>query len=97
MWEIEFLDEAQEDLQWFRKYDQTRILEGIKTQLEHRPDVETRNRKKLRPEHKGEWELRIRSFRVFYDLDSQTLMVRIVAIGHKERNRLFFRGKEYSP
>jgi len=35
--------------------------------------------------------------RVFYDVDEEGSVVRIVAIGYKERSKLFFRGQEYEP
>jgi len=97
MWDIDVSPEAWEDLQWFRKHDQARILATIKDQLRHQPDLETRNRKRLRPGHRSEWELRIGINRVFYDLDQPALLVKIMAIGLKERKQLFFRGQEYSP
>ena len=46
-------------------------------------------------EHVSEWELRVDDKRVFYDIDPEASLVRIVAIGYKEKNRLFFRGQEY--
>ena len=35
--------------------------------------------------------------RIFYDVDADDSLVRIVAIGYKEKNRLLFRGQEYQP
>jgi mRNA-degrading endonuclease RelE of RelBE toxin-antitoxin system len=95
MWEIEIAVEAAKDLHWFRKKDQTLIGERIETQLRHQPDEVTRNRKRLRPGHRGEWELRIGNIRVFYDLDLEASVVRITGVGLKERKKLFFRGQEY--
>lgn len=43
------------------------------------------------------WELRFgpdNRFRVFYDIDMQTRRVNILAIGIKEREKLFIAGKE---
>lgn len=45
----------------------------------------------------AEWELRLgpgNRFRVFYDVDREQRQVRILAIGVKERNRLFIGGEE---
>jgi mRNA-degrading endonuclease RelE of RelBE toxin-antitoxin system len=89
--------EAHEDLRWFRKGEKTLILEEIATQLTQEPMVETRNRKRLRPDHLTEWELRIRHFRVFYDVDVEASLVKVVAIGYKRRTKLFFRGQEFVP
>ena len=57
--------------------------------------TEIRNRKKLRPNKLAEWEQRIDKFRVFYDTDEEGRIVKIVAIGHKEHNKLFIHGEEY--
>jgi mRNA-degrading endonuclease RelE of RelBE toxin-antitoxin system len=94
MFEIELDPEAQDDLRWFRKAQQVMIIEE---QLAQQPNVETRNRKRLRPDHVSEWELRIRDIRVFYDVATAAGVAKVVAIGYKKRNKLFFRGQEYSP
>jgi len=67
--------------------------------LIHEPDVVTRNRKPVRAPaaFQAEWELRFgpnNRFRVFYQIDHASREVRIVAIGVKERNRLFVGGEE---
>ncbi len=41
------------------------------------------------------WELRIDIFRVFYNVDLESGLVTIAAIGYKEGERLFVHGKEY--
>lgn len=80
------------------KYDSL-IREKIEEQLTHEPDVETRNRKPVRPPAAflAEWELRFgpnNRFRVFYQIDHEHREVRIVAIGVKVRNRLLVGGEE---
>jgi hypothetical protein len=62
--------------------------------------VETRNRKPLkRPIAFGaDWELRLgpdNRFRVFYQVMPASRLVRVLAVGVKERNRLFFGGEEF--
>jgi len=59
------------------------------------PTVETRNRKKLRPNKVAEYELRVGKYRIFYDVDDREKIVKIEAIGYKEGSRLFIHGKEY--
>jgi mRNA-degrading endonuclease RelE of RelBE toxin-antitoxin system len=76
------------------------IQSEIENQLRHEPDVETRNRKPLkRPTAFGaDWELRLgpdNRFRVFYQVDAEASVVRILAIGLKDRSRLFFGAKEF--
>ena len=75
------------------------IRETIEEQLRYEPDVETRNRKPLeRPAVLGaKWELRFGAdnhFRVFYEVDVESREVHILAIGVKERSRLFIGGEE---
>ncbi len=96
MFDIEIEPEGHADLQWFRKYERVRIGEEIRKQLRFQPAVETRNRKRLRPSHLSEWELRIGNVRVFYDVDVQRTLVKIMAIGYKDGNRLYFRGEEFA-
>jgi len=95
MYETRFTPEALDDLQALRKFEQKEILNGVESQLEHEPKLETRNRKLLRPNNLAEWELRIGKFRVFYDVDEQTKIVKIEAIGYKHGSRLFIHGEEY--
>src|SRR5207248_1647879 len=76
------------------------IQTEIESQLLHEPDVETRNRKPLkRPTAFGaDWELRLgpdNRFRVFYQVDADASEVRVLAVGVKDRNRLYFGGKEF--
>lgn len=100
IYSIEYTEEALEDLQYLRKPERQLVVDEIDRQLVYQPTVATRNRKQVRPNELGEWELRIGKYRVFYDVVEQdgTEVVRIVkieAIGVKEHNRLFIRGKEF--
>jgi len=95
VYEIRFTPEALDDLKALRKSEQKEILDGIDTQLEHEPAVETRNRKRLRPNDVAEWELRVGRFRVFYDVREEVKVVRVEAVGHKDGNKLFIHGEEY--
>jgi hypothetical protein len=76
------------------------IQSEIELQLLHGPSVETRNRKPLkRPVLFGaDWELRLgpdNRSRVFYQIDADSREVRILAVGVKERNKLFIGEAEY--
>ena len=76
------------------------IRAETEAQLLFDADVETLNRKPLkRPIAFGaDWELRLgpnNSFRVFYQVNIEKREVRILAIGVKERNRLFIGGEEF--
>ena len=75
------------------------IRRAIEEQLRFEPETATRNRKQLeRPIGTGaRWELRSgpdNRFRVFYRVEAEERRVRILAVGVKERNRLFVGGEE---
>ena len=97
MYTIEFTQSAVDDLQYFRKHQQRLILDSIQEQLSHEPRIATRNRKPLQPNDVSQWELRVGSFRVFYDIspDEERETVTVKAIGKKEHNSLYIRGQEY--
>lgn len=100
MYSIEYTEEALTDLEYFRKSERQLILDQVDGQLTYEPNVETNNRKRLRPNQVAEWELRVGKYRVFYDVTTQvnTEVVKIVkveAVGFKEHNQLFIRGKEF--
>jgi hypothetical protein len=59
MYEIELSQDAVEDLKHFKKFEQQQVIAGIEAQLQSEPSVETRNRKRLRPNDVAEWELRL--------------------------------------
>ena len=95
MFEVRFTQSAGQDLKHFRKADQRLILAAIRAQLLHEPLTETTNRKCLRPNPLGRWELRVGAFRVFYDPDPDTRIVSVGAVGNKDHNTLYVRGKVF--
>jgi len=95
MFRITFTPEAIEDLRWFIKVDRKSIMEEIETQLRYEPAVETRNRKRLRPNQLAEWELRFGGFRIFFDVEEENRLIQVIAVGYKEGSRLIIRGREY--
>jgi mRNA-degrading endonuclease RelE of RelBE toxin-antitoxin system len=95
MYTLNFTASALEDLRFLKKAEQSVILDAVEQQLKTQPLTETRNRKPLRPNDLSAWEVRVSSFRVFYDVDESNKEVMIKAIGWKEHNKLFLRGKEY--
>lgn len=95
-YEIVFEPDAVEHLQGFSARDQAIVLDHIEVQLTSQPDVETRNRKRLRPNPLAPWELRIGEIRVFYDVYAASSSVRVIAVGQKAGNRLLIAGEEVS-
>ncbi len=96
-----YADEMKEHLRAIETKYHSLIQSEIETQLLHEPDVETRNRKPLkRPIAFGaDWELRLgpeNRFRVFYQVNAENREVRVLAVGVKDRSRLFFAGEEFA-
>ena len=92
---IEYTASAEGDIAYFRKYEQVLIIDASDDQLIYEPHLEMRNRKVLEPNPLGAWELRIGRYRVFYDVDVVTRLVLVKAVGWKEHNTLYIRGKAY--
>lgn len=95
MFTVRLTDSALDDLRFLKKNEQVTILNAVNLQLANEPLVETRNRKPLRPNELSQWELRVGSYRVFYDVDAEGDAVLIKAVGWKDHNTLWIRGKEY--
>src|SRR5262249_34328510 len=96
---IAYLPKAREDLRAIEPKYHSLIRATIDEQLQFEPDRETRNRKLLRQPNRlgADWELRFghgNRFRVFYNIDAEGREVEILAIGVKERSRLFIGGEE---
>jgi mRNA-degrading endonuclease RelE of RelBE toxin-antitoxin system len=92
MYQIQYNQDAVEDLKSFRKSDQQRILEGIEQQLRYEPTIETRNRKLMRANEFAEWELRLGGFRVLYNVEEEVSIVDIQRVAEKRGNAFFLRG-----
>lgn len=96
---LDFAPETVKHLRAIERRYHGLVQRTIDEQLIFAPERETRNRKPLeRPTEFGAtWELRFGAndrFRVFYEVDSTRRVVRILAIGLKDGNRLFIGGKE---
>jgi mRNA-degrading endonuclease RelE of RelBE toxin-antitoxin system len=94
MFEIELTERAKIELAWFNKSEQGVIIDGIERHLRYQPTSVTRNRKRLRPNLTAEWELRLGTFRVLYNVDEKIRIVSIERVGEKQNNKFLFRGRE---
>jgi hypothetical protein len=97
---LSFAPQAIEHLDLIESKYHGLLRRTIKEQLTHTPTEETRNRKPLdQPApFEASWELRCgpdNRFRVFYDVDSASQAVRVLAVGVKDRSRLLIGGEEY--
>ena len=91
---IEYSPEAEDHLQGFTVRQQRIVIEAVDRQLLNQRDVETRNRKPMRPNPVAPWELRIGNLRVYYEMnDEPEATVTILAIGVKERDRVRIGGE----
>ncbi len=90
---IEFGQSASDDLNYYEKYDQKIIVKTILEYLKTDANIESRKRKHLRPNPIAPWELRVGKYRIFYEI-AESQIVKILAVGHKEHNELFVRGRK---
>jgi mRNA interferase RelE/StbE len=80
-YKIQYSEEAENDLQSARSFDQKKILEGIETHLRFEPAKESRSRiKKMNQPFWSQYRLRVEDFRVYYDLDEEKGIIGIIRI-----------------
>lgn len=92
---IEFAASVETHFDALTARDRATVIAAMHRQLLDEPLKETRNRKPLRPNPVAPWELRVGQLRVFYDVvGGENGIVRILAVGRKERNVLRVGGKE---
>lgn len=91
---IEYSDEAESHLARLTVREQRIVRTAVVEQLTHQPTMETRNRKRRRPNPLAQWQLRVEPFRVLYDVEGETVYVK--AVGEKRGERLFVGGQEVS-
>jgi mRNA-degrading endonuclease RelE of RelBE toxin-antitoxin system len=94
-WKIEFTGRALSHLKALKPFEQTLLLHEIDLHLSREPDKPTQNRKQLRPNPLSDWELRVGTFRVFYTIENNVVVVTVVAIGRKDHNTLIIEGEEF--
>ena len=91
---VEYSPEAEENLRWLTTRQQRTVLDTVDRQLPNEPNVETRNRKPMRPNPVAPWELRIGNLRVYYEVkDEPEFIVTILAVGIKEREEVRIGGE----
>jgi mRNA-degrading endonuclease RelE of RelBE toxin-antitoxin system len=94
LYHIAVTEAAKADLSYYTSFERKIIAAAMRAQLTDSPVVETRNRKRLRDNPIARWELRSGHYRIFYEIDETARQVSIIAVGHKDHNRLFIRGQE---
>jgi len=92
---IEYSPVAEEHLRALAARDAAMVLDTVARQLAYEPLIKTRNRKPLEANPVAPWELRLGRLRVYFDVDEEPeRMVKIRAVGVKDRNRLLIGGEE---
>jgi len=84
---------ADADLRHFRVFEQRTIVAAIRAQLTTDANIKSRHRKMLAEYPIAPWELRVGNCRVFYEFEAEST-VKIIAVGYKQHNDLFIRGKK---
>jgi mRNA-degrading endonuclease RelE of RelBE toxin-antitoxin system len=95
-YKIEFAKTVKGHFKYLSVSQRTILLDAIEEQLTHEPLRETRNRKPLRPNPIAPWELRSGDLRVFYEPgigSDDREIIKILAVGIKQGNRLVIGGK----
>ena len=68
--EIEYSPDAEDHLRALTARQRSMAMDAVDEQLRNQPDVETKNRKPMRPNQVAPWELRIGALRVYYDIET---------------------------
>lgn len=84
--------DAREHIRQLTARQRSFVLDRIADQLVSEPTVETRNRKRMRPNPLAPWELRAGDLRVYYDVTEETQTVTVVAVGIKRGSRVYIGG-----
>ena len=93
---IVYAEEIRDHLYSLTARQRAILFDSIEEQLTYEPTTETRNRKEMLPNSLAAWELRIGDLRVYYDVaEDPEPEVDIVAIGIKQRNRVYIAGELY--
>jgi mRNA-degrading endonuclease RelE of RelBE toxin-antitoxin system len=92
---IDYSPDAVDHLRALLVREQRNLVDAVDEQLADQPTVETRNRKPMRPNPIAPWELRLGHLRVYYEVQEEPdPVVRVLAVGVKDRNVVRIAGEE---
>jgi mRNA-degrading endonuclease RelE of RelBE toxin-antitoxin system len=89
MYLLQFARDVVKDLQGVPAFHRRQIVSAVEAQLLRTPSIATRNRKQLAnlippwPAEPPIWELRVGTYRVFYDVDEEEKVVTVRAVRMK--------------
>ncbi len=79
--EIRYDEMAAAEIEALRAFESRKIMEAIELHLRHSPKTESRSRiKKMRAPFWSEFRLRVDDFRVYYDVDDEQRLVKILRV-----------------
>ena len=87
-YQLIFSEEAASHLKFLTAREQRIVIDAVEEQLPYQANIPTRNRQPMRPNNLATWKLRLGNLRVYYDIEESEQIVRILAIGVKERNQI---------
>lgn len=87
-------DSAESHLLWFKAREQQIIKSGVR-KLITQPTTLSKALKRLRANPVAEYELRVREYRVLYNVDEARKVVDVLVIGRKRGNALVVEGKVF--
>jgi mRNA-degrading endonuclease RelE of RelBE toxin-antitoxin system len=91
--DIEFVREAEADIDRIKPYHRNRILDAVESHLGQTPTQTSRSRiKRLRSADSPGYRLRIGEFRVFYDVDEARRTVTVLRVLSKEQSLSYLGG-----
>ena len=80
-YEIRYAQTAATDIRGLRRFDQSKVLDGIERHLRHQPRLESKSRiKAMRQPFWSQYRLRIDDFRVYYDVDDGSHQVHVLRV-----------------
>ena len=97
---VEYSPEAIKHIRRLPAHRRATIMDQIEQRLTYEPTVAGRNRKRMHPDKKqfvAPWEQRLGDVRVYYAVEEEAKKVVVLAVGIKERERLFIGGREFEP
>ena len=83
MYELHFLGNAQKELKKLDSVAQKTIKEKLLLLIEN-PDILKNNIKALKGEYKGKFRLRIKQYRVVFQVRDNELIIIVIRIGHRK-------------
>lgn len=80
MWRITYSEAVEGDVARLAQSVRVQIVKAINSKLKTNPEIF--GKPLCKPQH-GKWSLRVGDYRVIYELENETHLMKITAIGHR--------------